>query len=121
MPKFKDDVLALDITEIPQPLEESPPNIRGLRLGRRENADSSDLHRWLRLRDERRCEHACTHGLEKPTAVHYSITWSARSSSAGGIVNPSALAVLRLITSSNLVGCSTGRSAGLAPLRILST
>jgi hypothetical protein len=29
-------------------------------------------------------------------------------------------AVFRLTTSSNLVGCSTGRSAGLAPLRILS-
>jgi hypothetical protein len=28
---------------------------------------------------------------------------------------------LRLITSSNLVGCSTGRSAGLAPRKILST
>jgi len=28
------------------------------------------------------------------------------------------LAVLRLITSSNLVGCRTGRSAGLVPLRI---
>ncbi len=32
-----------------------------------------------------------------------------------------AFAVLRLMTSSNFVGCSTGRSAGLAPLRILST
>ena len=51
----------------------------------------------------------------------YWITSSARPSSDGGIVRPSALAVLRLITSSNLVGCSTGRSAGLAPLRILST
>src|SRR5215813_6736235 len=29
------------------------------------------------------------------------------------MVRPSALAVLRLITSSNLVGCSTGRSDGL--------
>jgi hypothetical protein len=28
---------------------------------------------------------------------------------------------LRLMTSSNLVGCSMGRSAGRAPLRILST
>ena len=37
------------------------------------------------------------------------------------MVRPSALAVLRLMTSSNFVGCSTGRSAGLAPLRILST
>src|SRR5438093_5417210 len=35
-----------------------------------------------------------------------------------GIVSPSALAVLRLTTTSNFVGCSTGRSAGLAPLRI---
>jgi hypothetical protein len=51
----------------------------------------------------------------------YSITSSARARSAGGMVSPSALAVLRLITSSNLVGCSTGRSAGFAPLRILST
>jgi hypothetical protein len=51
----------------------------------------------------------------------YSITSSARASTAGGIVRPSALAVLRLITNSNLVGCSMGRSPGLAPLRILST
>jgi len=50
----------------------------------------------------------------------HSMIWSARCSSDGGIVRPIALAVLRLMTSSNLVGCSTGRSAGLAPLRILS-
>jgi hypothetical protein len=34
------------------------------------------------------------------------------------MVRPSALAVFRLMTSSNFVGCSMGRSAGLAPLRI---
>src|SRR6266571_2587408 len=34
-----------------------------------------------------------------------SITLSTRASSNGGIVNPNAFAVLRLITSSNLVGC----------------
>ena len=59
------------------------------------------------------------------TCVHriwsYSITSSARASRVGGIVSPSALAVFRLMTSSNLVGCSTGRSAGFAPRRILST
>jgi hypothetical protein len=38
------------------------------------------------------------------------LTSSARASSAGGTSRPSALAVLRLMTSSNLVGCSTGRS-----------
>ena len=37
------------------------------------------------------------------------------------MVNPSALAVFRLMTNSNFVGCSTGRSAGLAPFKILST
>jgi hypothetical protein len=51
-------------------------------------------------------------------AFAYSITSSARASSTGGISRPSALAVLRLMTNSNLVGRWTGRSAGLAPLRI---
>jgi hypothetical protein len=51
----------------------------------------------------------------------HSITSSARASSVGGISRPSALAVIRLMTRSNLVGCSTGRSAGFAPRRILST
>jgi hypothetical protein len=51
----------------------------------------------------------------------YWSTLSARCNSDCGIVSPRAFAVLRLITSSNLVGYSTGRSAGLAPFRILST
>jgi ABC-type uncharacterized transport system substrate-binding protein len=40
---------------------------------------------------------------------HYSITSSAATSSVFGTVRPSAFAVLALITSSNLVGCITGR------------
>src|SRR5688572_3213894 len=51
----------------------------------------------------------------------HSMTSSARSSSAGGMGRPRALAVRRLMARSNVTGCSTGRSAGLAPLRILST
>jgi hypothetical protein len=51
----------------------------------------------------------------------YSITSSARTSSDVGTVNPIALAVLRLITSSNLVGRMTGRSAGLTPFRMRPT
>jgi len=51
----------------------------------------------------------------------HSITSSARASSIGGTSIPSALAVLRLITISNLVGCSTGKSAGVAPFKILTT
>jgi hypothetical protein len=45
----------------------------------------------------------------------YSITSSARASSAGGMVSPRVLAVFRLMTSSNLVDCTTGRSTGFAP------
>jgi hypothetical protein len=51
----------------------------------------------------------------------YSITSSARASSVGGTSTPSALAVLRLMTNSNLVGSCTGRSEGAAPFSILST
>ena len=52
-------------------------------------------------------------------APPHSITSSAIESSAGGTSMPSARAVCRLMTNSNLVDCSTGRSAGFAPLRIL--
>ena len=51
----------------------------------------------------------------------YSITSSAIASRDGGMSMPSALAAFKLMVSSNLVGCSTGRSAGTAPLKILST
>jgi len=43
------------------------------------------------------------------------MTSSARASSIGGMVMPSALAALRLMTNSNLVGNSTGKSPGLLP------
>src|SRR5205814_2049243 len=51
----------------------------------------------------------------------HSITSSARASNDCGTVRPSALAVLRLITNSNFVGCSTGISDGFAPFRIFAT
>ena len=51
----------------------------------------------------------------------YSITSSARASSEVEMTVPIVFAVLRLMTSSNCVGCCTGRSEGLAPLRMLST
>ena len=50
----------------------------------------------------------------------YWITSSAWKRSVGGIVSPSALAVLRLMISAYFIGCCTGRSAGLAPLRMRS-
>ena len=44
----------------------------------------------------------------------YSITWSARASSVGGTSRPSIIAVAKLMTSSNLLACMTGRSAGFS-------
>src|SRR5262249_2711478 len=54
------------------------------------------------------------------TARH-SITSSARASTEVGTSRPSVLAVLRLITSANLVACTTGKSDGFAPLRMRPT
>jgi hypothetical protein len=58
---------------------------------------------------------------EQELAPLHSITSSARASSLSGTSRPSALAVLRLMTNSNFVGRSTGRSPAFSPLRILST
>src|SRR5262249_41003516 len=53
---------------------------------------------------------------QKRTSPHYSITWSARAINAGDKLMPSAFAVFKLTTSSNFVGCSIGKSAGIVPL-----
>src|SRR5262249_60087539 len=53
-------------------------------------------------------------------APSHSITSSAMTSSVDGTTRPTALAVVRLRTRSNLVGCSTGISLGLVPRKILS-
>ena len=55
-----------------------------------------------------------------PSTTAYSITSSARASSNAGTLRPSAFAVLKLITSSNFVGCCTGMSMGLPPLSTLA-
>ena len=51
----------------------------------------------------------------------HSITSSASASKVGGRSTPSVFAVFRLSTSSNRVGCITGRSAGLSPRRTRPT
>src|ERR1700722_3526829 len=52
--------------------------------------------------------HKPTHPVQQKSP--YSITSSAMASTLGGIVRPSALAVLRFITNSNFVDWSTGIS-----------
>src|SRR5262245_45259221 len=73
----------------------------------------------LRPRRERPRRRAAEQSDE--LAASHSITSSARASSDGGTSRPRAFAVLRLITSSYLVGACTGRSAGFSPLRMRST
>jgi hypothetical protein len=59
--------------------------------------------------------------LADATVLTHRITSSALSRIDCGMVMPSALAVLILTSRSNFVGCSIGRSPGLAPFSILST
>ncbi len=73
----------------------------------------------LRRRELTRCANQ-RHSHRGKTA-RYSITSSARASTDAGTVRLSALAVLRLMTSSYFVGACTGMSAGFSPLRIRST
>src|SRR2546430_1624113 len=85
---------------------------------RRCGPDKSDHRhrRLLRTRRERPRRRAAEHRDE--LAAPHSITSSARARRVGGTSRPIVLAAWRLITSSNLVDCWTGRSAGLAPFRI---
>src|SRR5262249_36864025 len=119
---FDRDGLSFLVPKITKPLTEGLEVRRVVFRGREaKEPDPVHLRRLLPLGRERRGERPNQRGQQEAAAVHHSSTWSARASSEGGIVRPSALAVLRLMTRSNFVGCSTGRSAGLAPLRILST
>src|SRR5262245_38469939 len=83
---------------------------------RRKHRELTFNVRPLRARRERPRHRAAEQRDE--LAPFHSITSSASCWRCKGTSRPSALAVLRLIASSNLVGCITGKSAGLAPLRI---
>src|SRR5262249_33027263 len=88
-------------------------------LRRTGTKETDHRQRLLRARRERPHRRAAEERDE--VAPFHSITSSARVSMVGAMSRPSALAVLRLITSSKRVGCSTGRSPGFAPRMILST
>ena len=68
-----------------------------------------------------RFEHRYAAEQRDEIAALHSITSSARASSVGDTSRPNALAVLRLMTSSYLVGACTGKSPGFSPLRMRST
>jgi hypothetical protein len=94
----------------PQHIEGSPAEVRSA-VAR--VCGSVEMERWPFIFN--------SHGAKDPLimpATRHSITSSASSCIELGTTRLSALAVLRLITNSNFVGCKTGKSVGLAPLRI---
>src|SRR5262249_20136729 len=112
----------VDPTELAQSLHErAGPKSPAQGRARAEEADSRQRLYLLRAHCQRPRGHRAAEQRDELASPDHSITSSARPSSIGGTSRPIAFAALRLITSSNLVGCSTGNSPGLAPLRILST
>src|SRR5262245_61639944 len=110
-------VITLDKTRLLEALPESAQQLFVLRYG---GEQPDHRHRWLLgARRERPCGRRRAAEKRDELAPLHSITSSARAMSAGGTVMPSILAVSWLMTISNFVDCTTGSSAGLAPLRIL--
>src|SRR5262249_24246932 len=112
---FNDSAPPIDISGIGQSLHE-----RGNVLGRATKLKKADA--WnlacYRLRVRRQRPRGRAAEQRDELAALHSITSSTKEISRAGISMSSALAVLRLITNSNLVSCWTGRSAGLSPLRM---
>src|SRR5262249_27988951 len=88
-------------------------------VARDEHADPPHAVALLRARRKRPRRHRSAEPRDERPAPHW-ITSSAVASSVSGTVRPRALAVLRLMTNSNLVGACTGRSAGFSPRKIRS-
>ena len=91
-------------------------------IGRRLMQAADPIHTagFLRVAGQRPCHCRTTKKTDERPPLH-SISSSARASSVGGMVRPSALAVVRLIAVTYLVGACTGRSAAFSPLRMRST
>src|SRR6516225_2283780 len=118
---FYYDVAPFNVAEVPEPFNQGF-EIGPLFLGTAsvpKHPDYRNSSRLLRPRSERPRRRAAEHRDE--LAPLHSITSSASCCSCSGTSRPSALAVFRLMLSSNLTGPCAGKSAGLAPLRTRST
>ena len=105
--ELDENVLAFDVTQFSEPRPHCLHAGCGSSSGaERQVADTRYFGRLLlrpcRKRPYRR---RAAEQRDELAAGAHSITWSARASSVGGTSSPSALAVLRLITSWNLFGC----------------
>src|SRR5262245_33532797 len=118
--RFDRHILALDVARFIQALPEGdhPRSRFGFRQSSADDPDHRH-RRLLRSRRQRPRRRAAEQRDER--AALHSMTSSARCCKNHGTSSPSAFAALRLMTSSNLTGRSTGKSAGFAPFKILST
>src|SRR5262249_3826493 len=113
-------VLAVDVAGFTEAFTKRD-RIARVGLGRPVSDKPNHRHRaLLRARRERPRGRRAAESQDELAPPH-PITSSAVESSVGGISRPSAFAVLMLMANSNLVGWSTGRSAGLSPLRMRPT
>src|SRR5262245_13213257 len=116
-PILEGDGAAFDPAEFAQTVHQGG---KPLAVGRArawyEHADERLFRRLLRSRRDR--PRRCAAESQDEIAPSHSITSSAATRSLSGTVRPSILAVEALMTSSNLLACTTGSSAGLAPLRM---
>src|SRR5262249_40459980 len=108
------EVLTVDEAEPPQ-LVEQREMMRRVAWTGVQAADAINPSGFLRTRRQRPRRRAAEQRYER--APFHSITSSTRPTSGSGTLRPSAL-VFMLMTSSTLVACWTGSSAGFSPLRI---
>src|SRR5262249_6308147 len=114
-------VIALDIAGVLEALAKSAQTVlNSLRRSVIKEADHRH-RRLLRARREWTRGDRAAEQRDELAPFHHSITLSARTTNVLGTSWPIAFAVLRLMTSWNLVGCSTGRSPGFAPRRSLAS
>src|SRR5262249_54531672 len=114
------DVASIGPAQFLQALYQLPDQGLPFWIALREHTQKSDArHRagLLRARRERPGDSRAAEQTDELAFVH-SITSSASASTLSGTSRPRAFAVLRFMIISNLVGSSTGRSAGLSPLRM---
>src|SRR5262245_29114671 len=114
------EIVALHPCELPKPLPECRDEGLSFRVAlgichqHADPAHCTGLLHPCRQRPRRRAAEQ----RDELAAPDHSMTSSARANSFVGTSRPSVLAVLRLITSSSLTDCWTGRSAGFSPFKI---
>src|SRR5262249_11686666 len=120
---FDRQVAPLDIAGFGENLTKQRLQVRK-RSGETRAEITDHRRRLLRPRRQWPRRRRAAEQRDELAALHlrdHSITSSARASSVGGTVRPSARAVIRFMTKSNLIDCTTGRSAGLVPFRMRPT